>query len=96
MAPKQTLGDLVRAGKRDSVIAAITSPDVNVNEQAPDGSTALMWATFNVDLELVRALLKAGAKADVTSSYGASALSEAVKLDDPRAGAHAARRRRGT
>jgi ankyrin repeat protein len=80
--PKQTLGDLVRAGKRESVLAAITSPDVNVNEKAPDGSTALMWAAFNADRELVRALLKAGAKADVTSHYGATALSEAIKLDD--------------
>jgi ankyrin repeat protein len=81
-APPQTLGDLVRAGKRESVLAAITSPDVNVNEKAPDGSTALMWATFNVDKELVRALLKAGAKADVTNRYGASALGEAVKVED--------------
>jgi uncharacterized protein len=81
-APAQTLGDLVRAGKRDSVLAAITSPDVDVNEKAPDGSTALMWATFNVDRELVRALLKAGAKADVTNMYGATALSEAVKVED--------------
>jgi uncharacterized protein len=81
-APAQTLGDLVRAGKRDSVLAAITSPDVDVNEKAPDGSTALMWATFNVDRELVRALLKAGAKADVTSHYGATALAEAVKVED--------------
>lgn len=81
-APKPTLGDLVRAGKRDSVIAAITSPDVDVNEKAPDGSTALMWATFNVDHELVNALLKAGAKANVTSRYGATALGEAVKLED--------------
>jgi len=80
--PPQTLGDLVRAGKRDSVLAAITSPDVNVNEKAPDGSTALMWATFNADRELVRALLKDGAKADVTSNYGATALSEAIKLQD--------------
>ncbi len=81
-APKLTLGDLVRAGKRDSVIAAITSPDVDVNEKAPDGSTALMWATFNVDHELVNALLKAGAKANITSRYGATALGEAVKLED--------------
>lgn len=81
-APKLTLGDLVRAGNRDSVIAAITSPDVDVNEKAPDGSTALMWATFNVDHELVNALLKAGAKANITSRYGASALGEAVKLED--------------
>ncbi|MET0280342.1 MAG: ankyrin repeat domain-containing protein [Steroidobacteraceae bacterium] len=81
-APPQTLGDLVRAGKRDSVLAAITSPDVNVNEKAPDGSTALMWATFNVDHELVRALLKAGAKADVANIYGATALTEAIKVED--------------
>jgi len=81
-APKLTLGDLVRAGKRESVLAAITSPDVDVNEQAPDGSTALMWATFNVDRELVKALLKRGAKADVINRYGASALGEAVKVDD--------------
>jgi hypothetical protein len=80
--PAQTLGDLVRAGKRDAVLAAITSPDVDVNQKAPDGSTALMWATFKVDHELVRALLKAGAKADVRNIYGATALAEAVKVDD--------------
>jgi|JI10StandDraft_1071094.scaffolds.fasta_scaffold02763_14 ankyrin repeat protein len=77
-----TLGDLVRQGKRDSVIAAITSPDVDVNARAPDGSTALMWAVFNVDKDLVRALLKAGARADVTNTYGASALGEAIKIED--------------
>ena len=80
--PPLTLGDLVRPGKRESVLAAITSPDVDVNAKAPDGSTALMWAIFNVDRELVRALLKAGAKADVTNSYGATALAEAVKVED--------------
>jgi ankyrin repeat protein len=81
-APPLTLGDLVRAGKRESVLAAITSPDVDVNEKAPDGSTAVMWATFNVDRELVKTLLKAGAKADVTTRYGGTALAEAVKLED--------------
>jgi ankyrin repeat protein len=77
-----TLGDLVRQGKRDSVLAAITSPEVDVNAKASDGSTALMWAVFNVDRELVRALLKAGAKADITNNYGATALGEAVKIED--------------
>jgi uncharacterized protein len=81
-SPPLTLGDLVRAGKRESVLAAITSPEVDVNERAPDGSTALMWATFNVDRELVRALLKAGARADVTNRYGSTALAEAVKVED--------------
>jgi ankyrin repeat protein len=80
--PQRTLVDLVREGKRDSVIAAITSPDVDVNVKAADGSTSLMWATFNADHELVAALLKAGAKANVTSRYGATALTEAIKLPD--------------
>lgn len=80
--PQRTLVDLVREGKRDSVLAAITSPEVDVNVKSPDGSTALMWATFNADHEMVDALLKAGAKANVTSKYGATALTEAIKLPD--------------
>ncbi|MES2603824.1 MAG: ankyrin repeat domain-containing protein [Pseudomonadota bacterium] len=79
---QESLVDLVRAGQRDAVLAAITSPEVDVNVQEPDGSTALMYATYNVDHEMVRALLKSGAKADVTNNFGASALTEAVKLSD--------------
>lgn len=79
---QQTLSDLVRSGQREAVLAAITSPDLDVNVADPDGSTALLWATYKVDHELVRALLKAGAKANVTNHYGASPLSEAVKLVD--------------
>jgi len=78
----ESLVDLIRAGNREAVLAAITSPAVDVNAAEPDGSTALLWATYKVDHELVRALLKAGAKANVTNSYGASPLHEAVKLGD--------------
>jgi uncharacterized protein len=81
-AKQETLADLVRAGNREAVLAAITSPDIDVNAAEPDGSTVLLWATYKVDHELVRALLKAGAKANVTNQYGASALTEAVKLGD--------------
>lgn len=79
---QESLVDLVRAGKRDAVLAAITSPDLDVNAAAPDGSTALHWATYAVDHELVEALLAAGAKADVTNKFGSSPLAEAVKLGD--------------
>jgi uncharacterized protein len=79
---QQTLSDLVRAGQRDAVLAAITSPDLDVNVTDPDGSTALLWATYKVDHELVRALLKAGAKPNITNHYGAAPLTEAVKLAD--------------
>lgn len=80
-APK-TMVDYVREGQREAVLAAITSPDVDVNGKSPDGATSLMWAIYNNDMELARALLKHGAKANVISSYGASALGEAIKQND--------------
>jgi ankyrin repeat protein len=78
----ESLADLIQAGNREAVLAAITSPAVDVNAKEPDGSTALLWATYKVDHELVRALLKDGAKANVTNNYGSSPLGEAVKLGD--------------
>jgi ankyrin repeat protein len=79
---QETLAGLIRSGNREAVLAAITSPDIDVNAAEPDGSTALLWATYKVDHELVRALLKAGAKPNVTNNFGSSPLSEAVKLGD--------------
>ena len=78
----QSLVDLVRSGQREAVLAAITSPAVDVNVPAPDGSTALLWATYNVDHEMVRALLKRGAKVNIANRYGDNPLTEAVKLGD--------------
>jgi ankyrin repeat protein len=78
----QTLIDLIRAGNREAVLAAITSPDIDVNAADPDGSTPLLWATYKVDHQIVQALLKKGANAKVTNHYGASPLIEAVKLGD--------------
>jgi ankyrin repeat protein len=77
---QQSLAEYARDGQRDIVLTAITSPDVDVDERAPDGSTALLWATYAVDHELVRALLDAGATANLTNDYGTSPLIEAVKL----------------
>ena len=79
---QETLVDLVRAGHREAVLAAITSPDIDIDAVTTDGSTALLWATYSVDHELVRGLLNAGAKADVTNNYGSTPLTEAVKLGD--------------
>ncbi len=78
----QSLVDLIRSGQREAVLAAITSPAVDVNVPAPDGSTALLWATYNVDHEMVRALLKRGAKVNVANRYDDYPLTEAVKLGD--------------
>lgn len=78
----QSLVDLVRSGQREAVLAAITSPAVDVNVPAPDGSTALLWATYKVDHEMVGALLKRGAKANVANHYDDYPITEAVKLGD--------------
>ena len=79
---QETLADEVRSGQREAVLAAITSPDIDVNAADADGSTALLWATYKVDHELVRALLKAGAKPNIANHYGAAPLTEAAKLSD--------------
>jgi uncharacterized protein len=79
---QETLGDLIRSGQREAVLAAITSPDLDVNAAEPDGSTPLLWATYTVDHELVRALLKAGARPNVTNNFGATPLAEGAKLGD--------------
>ncbi len=78
----QSLVALIRSGQREAALAAIASSHVDVNAAAPDGSTPLMWATYNVDHELVAALLRKGAKANVADRYGDSALTEAVKVGD--------------
>lgn len=79
---QKSLADYAREGKRDIVLAAITSPDVDVDETEPDGSTALHWAVYRVDHDMVRALLAAGATPNVTNRYGSTPLTEAVKLGD--------------
>jgi len=77
---QESLIDLIKAGRHDAAMDAIASADVNA--AGPDGSTALMYATYNVDTDLVRALLDAGARADITNQYGATPLAEALKLDN--------------
>jgi uncharacterized protein len=79
---QETLADLVRAGQREAVLAAITSPDIDVNATDPDGATALLWATYKVDHELVGALLKDHANPNLKNHYGAAPLTEAAKLGD--------------
>ena len=52
---------------------------VDVNEQAADGSTALLWAAYHSDLDMTRALIAAGAKPDVANRYGVTPLLQASR-----------------
>ena len=47
-----------------------------------DGSTALLWAAYNSDVDTVRALIAAGAKVNVANSYGVTPLLQASRTGD--------------
>jgi ankyrin repeat protein/mannose-6-phosphate isomerase-like protein (cupin superfamily) len=67
----QAPADLIDAAKRNDVAAvrALLAKKVNVNGQAPDGSTALHWAAQRDNSELVDLLVRAGANAKASSRY---------------------------
>ena len=52
---------------------------IAVNVQGPDGSTALLWASHNRSLEVVRSLIAAGADPNRANLYGISPLLEACR-----------------
>lgn len=77
-----TSGDLalVELAKADNQQAAIALIDrhVDVNAPASDGTTALLWAAHNGDVELVDRLIRAGANANARNQFGATPMSEAA------------------
>src|SRR5438128_12316303 len=56
----------------------LNTKGTNVNATGADGSTAIMYAAANDDLELVRALIKAGADVKPKNQLGTSAITEAA------------------
>jgi hypothetical protein len=61
---------------------AAAAARLDVNERAPDGSTALQWAVYNGDVERVEALLAAGADVNAANNYGANAMQLAAEVAD--------------
>ncbi|MES2624734.1 MAG: ankyrin repeat domain-containing protein [Pseudomonadota bacterium] len=67
----ETLPDLVNDGQRDAALEQI-SDGADVNQPSIDGTTALHWAVYRKDLELVEMLLDEGADPDKRNDYGSS------------------------
>ena len=61
---------------------ALIGKGANVNAQAPDGTTALMWAVHYDEVPLIERLLKAHAKVGIVNEFGATAMSEAATFGD--------------
>jgi len=69
------------AHHRDSATAQAllsATPRTDVNQKSRDGTTALHWAVYNDDVDLVERLIAAGADVNAKNDYGASPMSEAA------------------
>jgi ankyrin repeat protein len=73
----ESLPRLAELGDREAALAAIAD-GADVNDRAPDGSTALHWAAHRSDLELVRSLLEHGAEPDVYNDFRVTPLAAAA------------------
>jgi ankyrin repeat protein len=72
------LADAIEEGRREAALELIAE-GADVNAAQGDGTTALHWAAYKLDLALVGELLERGAQADAQNRYGSTPLAEAVK-----------------
>ena len=79
---EDSLIDLAQAKNHDAAVAMIAT-GADVHARGADGTTALHWAIYNDDADLVERLIKAGADVSVTNDYGASPLRQAAIVADP-------------
>lgn len=76
------VADAANAGDLDRVRALIGSGD-DVNAAQPDGSTALLWAAYESNPEMVVTLVEAGADANAANEFGVTPLLQASRIGDP-------------
>lgn len=77
-AQMQNLALLVSNGEREVALSQIAAGS-DVNALRSDGSSALLYAAYQGDVELVKALLDKGADPNLRNEYGAFPLSEAAQ-----------------
>ena len=67
------LVDAVKARDK-SAVHALLNQRADVNGRENDGTTALHWAAYNDDSELVDLLIRSGARAKAVNRYGVTPL----------------------
>jgi cytohesin len=75
-----TVPPIVEAARNDdgSAVAALIARHSDVNAKSDDGTTALAWAAMRTNVPMAQALLKAGAKPDLSSVTGVTPLALAI------------------
>src|SRR5687768_16980730 len=76
-AADATLVTTVEGGDRAAALKLLAK-GADPNTAGPDGTTAIMWAAANDDLELVRALIAAKANVTLKNHFGTTAITEAA------------------
>ena len=76
------LVDAAQAADRAAVLELI-GQGADVNAAEADGTTALHWAVYHNDADLVGRLLDAGARADAANAYGTTPLLQAADHGNP-------------
>ncbi len=79
--PFPPLHDAARSGDSQQVEQLLDGKSVDINARFNEGSTALMIAAFNHNIDVVRVLLEAGADVNLQNDFGSTALMEAVLFD---------------
>jgi ankyrin repeat protein len=70
-AARSAIADAAMQGDK-AAVAKLIAQKVDVNEPQADGATALHWAVFKSNTEMVQALLRAGANVKATNREGAT------------------------
>ena len=78
-----SLPDLIESNNREEALRVIAA-GADVNERSVDGTTALHWAAYHGDLELVEQLLERGADPNTRNDYGITAIATAAVEGDYR------------
>jgi len=76
-AAEPSIVDAAAANERAAVLAALDS-GADATARSSDGTTALHWAVYYDDVELVERLIAAGADVDAVNDYGSTPLAEAA------------------
>jgi len=79
---EDSLVDVVQAKNHDAAIALIAK-GADVHARSVDGTSALQWAVYNDDADLVERLIKAGADVSASNDYGANPMRQAATVADP-------------
>ena len=75
------LMEFVDSGNIGEVIRIIEDQPELLNAQADDGFTALMSAVYIENIDIVNALIEAGAELDIPDKEGETALSMAIEMN---------------